>query len=76
MRGRPEKGITRDRIIKIRVTEEEYNTIKRNAGIHNMSSYIRNRALKTDQDIASDFVYLHGVMSLKRGIGYFEERQT
>ena len=60
------KGITRDKIIKICVSEEEFNIIKRNADIHNVSSYIRNRALKTDQDIASDFVYLHGVMSLKR----------
>lgn len=66
MRGRPKKDITRDKVIKIRVSEEEFDTIKLNAGIRNMSSYIRNRALKTDRDIASDFVYLHGVMSLKR----------
>lgn len=66
MREQSKKGITRDKIIKIRVSEEEFNTIKQNAGIHSMASYIRNRALQTDQDIASDFVYLHGVMSLKR----------
>lgn len=66
MGGRPKKDITRNKVIKIRVTEEEFNTIKLNAGIRTMSSYIRNRALKTDQDIASDFVYLHGVMSLKK----------
>ncbi|MCF4005678.1 hypothetical protein L1O03_00575 [Corynebacterium uropygiale] len=62
-------GRTRDRILHIRLTEEEYQALRCQAGSQPVSAYARDKVLHSDEAPQSDII-AHAVCDALRKAGY------